>query len=259
MNLLKFFNLCISRFSIIIINFGVLLIPLACAKKNNTTISHSAEKRVYWGTINKQNVVNNKNIIRAKKTDSTSKQVSKKYPPKHFRYYEIDLNQDGVFDYIVESKSQWSTCFVSSDLSKNFCFKLNNSLHDGFSYNFFLQQGKGKMLVLFEFSGFEDSDDYRLRSISENTWQLNKGIEIAPIIVSNNSKRNGLYHGYPWDIKSVVTRKNKETVELKVIDSKPIKILFEGAATQGGSTGSYDYLKNKFQFKSLDVILKKKK
>jgi hypothetical protein len=80
-------------------------------------------------------------------------------------------------------------------------------------------------------------------------------------------KRNGIYWGYPWDIRGLPTKvedgviKIEVTFDYKSFDTpyekadRGVAILFDGVASQGPATGEYNKLKSKLKFMSLKEIL----
>ena len=93
-----------------------------------------------------------------------------RYPPARYNVYTIDLDQDGAPDFIVESKKEWETRFVKSDLSRDGWNKLNASLSDGFAYLYFARLDRD-LLKLFFLAGDEDYSDFSLRELDPETWK----------------------------------------------------------------------------------------
>lgn len=194
------------------------------------------------------------------------------YPASEFNIFTIDLDQDGTSDFIVESKTEKQTCFLKSNLAVKSCEEMNLSLMDGFAYEFFVSQGKGKMLALIELAGDEDNTDYALWTFDPKTWKRKKVSEIYPLVDSISSDRKGIYDGYPWDIKRLPIKVINGETTIKAtfehrLDEMPFSsddnddstrgpaILFEGVATQGGSNGEYDQMRNDLRFIPLSKIV----
>jgi hypothetical protein len=201
-----------------------------------------------------------KNLLLARGTSPSNKQLLKQFPTEENRFYSIDIDSDGTHDFVIESKKKWQTCFVKSDLSIKHCEKFNASLEDGFSYLYFAKVNTDPMLVLFDFSGDEDSSNFWIKTFAPKTWKIRKEKEIYPIIDSTSSTHQGLYWGYPWDITALKFAGEK-TSSLQIISNsahltaidwikKPIQgvaVLFDGIPSQGEPKGTLESLRKHFK------------
>jgi len=222
-------------------------------------------ERRFWGSARTREP--GPGLLAAQRVDAHPEILLERYPPARYNVYTIDLDQDGAPDFIVESKKEWETRFVKSDLSRDGWNKLNASLSDGFAYLYFARLDRD-LLKLFFLAGDEDYSDFSLRELDPETWKLKTVMPVLPLLDSDSPERRGIYWAYPWDIRGLPLKTADGKVRILAAfkhriasgqDETPRPgvpaILFTGIATQGEKTGLFDALRPKFSFMSLREIL----
>lgn len=207
------------------------------------------------------------NAVSAKDLAVSNPAIAKKYPAAKYRYFAIDIDQDGAMDVIAEHKTALLTCFVKSNLAIENCERFNFSTADGFAYELFVSRGKNVPAALLDLSGDTDSSQYFLKSFDAKTWKLKSIIRLFPVVDSNTAKRKGLYWGYPWDLRSLPVQVSGTAVQVQATfdhkldqdlqENDPVKgpaLLFKGEASQGSSTGPHEALRPKFKWVDLDQL-----
>jgi hypothetical protein len=221
-----------------------------------------AQNEQFWGSSTERL---KGNLKVAERVPNVPEKIAKQFSNKSVRVFSIDLDSDGKPDYIVVVDKEFQTCYFDSSFSKRHCEK--RGVGDGFSYYYFVQLDDDPMLELFDLSGDEDYDDYKLLKFDPKTWTPSVVFEIQPLIKSLDKSHKGIYWGYPWDITDIPLQRAGSNFQIKVTftegpnsnsaDEEPRgpKILFEGIPTQGDAVGPYTAIEQKFQWKSLRQIM----
>jgi hypothetical protein len=222
----------------------------------------SSQNEQFWGSSTEQL---KGNLKVAERVANVPEKIAKQFSNKSLRVFSIDLDSDGKPDYIVVVDKEFQTCYFDSSFSKRHCEK--RGVGDGFSYYYFVQLDDDPMLELFDLSGDEDYDDYKLLKFDPKTWTPSVVFEIQPLIKSLDKSHRGIYWGYPWDITDLPLQRSGSNLQMKVTfaedpnpdpageEPRAPKILFEGIPTQGDAVGPYSALEKKFQWKSLRQLM----
>ncbi len=201
----------------------------------------------------------------AKKIKVIPAGLLKNYPQKKYNVYAIDLDSDGKEDFIVESKKEWETCFVSSDFTKSSCEKLNAAIADTRYYFFFSQLDSLPGLELFQMSIDEMDSEELLKTFHVKSWKFETLLAVQPVVDNKKTIKAAL----PWDITGMYIEKNAGDIRLQAtFDQKnePIQldgyeqyknvpaVMMTGAPTKGTRTEFKD-LKGKMKWLTLKELI----
>lgn len=136
---------------------------------------------------------------------------------------EIDFDGDGIKDYICKSipndEGQQKEYWINS----NFKIIKNKVLYnDGRLYRQFINLDEDKEPEVFEVEVFEDGADYVILDQDLKNGNDKIILYYNPVIIENNN----YYWGYPWDVTSIMTK--KENGKVKLLCSLDHQIIRDG-------------------------------